>query len=385
MNVKTIVSECVTNGHPDKIADRIADSILNEYNKVDENVRAGIEVMVKDNIAVLGGEINSNATIDYDRVVRNVYRQLDFTPEHDLEPDKIKIINLIGKQSPEIHYGVDQGSVIGAGDQGFVCGYANNETPAYIGLGQYVAKMICLFVERADYLGPDAKSQVVVDYVDGIPRIDSILVSTMHYGFLNSLESVRENVRIAIKSNLINLDSDIYTKYIKANKFVKIVVNPCGAWHTGGPVSDCGVTGRKIVVDHYGGYCNVGGGSLTGKDMTKVDRSGSYMARFLAKNIVASGIADEAKVEISYMIGVPDPSSVFVELNRNKDQEQRITDIIKDRIDLTPMGIINRFGYADGMYDAIGTYGHYGIPHMVPKINQAFYPWEDTGIRIMFI
>lgn len=384
---RTIVSECVTNGHPDKIADRIADNILNEFNKVDVNVRAGIEVMVKDNIVVLGGEINSTGTIDYDAVVRDVYRKLNFPVNHGLTPDNIKIINLIGKQSPEIHNGVDGGVDIGAGDQGFVCGYATNETPAYLGLGHYIAKCICSFIEGRAFIGPDAKSQVIVEYDEfGNAHLKSILVSTMHYDALENLEDLRVHIEECIKKNLVDIDKNIFEKYINQPGW-KLDINPCGSWHIGGPVSDCGVTGRKIVVDQYGGYCKVGGGALVGKDMTKVDRSAAYMSRYLAKNIVASGICDCAKVELSYMIGVPEPSSVYVWMNRNREFEDRVADIIKQKVKLTPGGIIKRFGVDNGRYSFIGKYGHYGVPEIYFNGSDwayDVYPWEKIDIKNIF-
>ena len=385
---RTIVSECVTNGHPDKIADRIADNILYEFNKVDKNVRAGIEVMVKDNIVVLGGEISSTGKIDYDSVVRRVYSELNFPQNHGLEPDRIKIINLIGKQSPEIHQGVDKSEdVIGAGDQGFVTGFATNETPTYLGLGHYIAKCICKFIEESQFLGPDAKSQVIVDYDDNRnAELKSILVSTMHNDALDNVEDVRIHIEECIKKNLVGFDKGIYEKFI-LNPGWKLDINPCGAWHIGGPVSDCGVTGRKIVVDQYGGYCKVGGGALVGKDLTKVDRSAAYVARYLAKNIVASGICDCAKVELSYMIGVPEPSSVYVWMNRNKELENSVVDVIKKNIDLTPIGIIRRFGENTLSYIFIAQYGHYGVPEMYftdKEFGFDVYPWEKTNIKELF-
>lgn len=703
---RTIVSESVTNGHPDKIADWIADSILEEYSRKDRKVRAGIEVMVKDNVVVLGGEINSNAIVDYDTIVRDVFRRLSFPSNHHLEPENIKIINLIGKQSEEIHSGVDKSEdVIGAGDQGFVCGFATNETPAYLGLGHYISKKICRYIEKEDGLGPDAKSQVVVEYDDeGNAEIKSVLISTMHNGIFDDLEETRQYVSSAFYNNLMNIDADIFEKYINGKK-VPLTVNPCGAWHIGGPVSDCGVTGRKIVVDQFGGYSKVGGGALCvdgeteyfsddmkwhkiseydggkvgqwnhgllefvtpskyhvnnsekmyhfknesldmvlsenhdivcetskgnihkvkakdavekllslkdgfkdtiptyfryyggkgisltddeirlqvafcadgtckstpgetgrinikkkrkidrleyllkktnteyhlldkgeyqnhyytfippvpnnkslysifkdcdfrqmaivaeevlhwdgntkgsifrttieedadfvqflfsvvfgytsrivisdrigemkknkngksyevksltynvsigkqrnkslyslkeveeykcdkmycftvpsgmlllrrnkkvfvtgncGKEMTKVDRSGAYMARYLAKNIVASGISNTAKVELSYMIGVPEPSSVYVSLGDNCELQDAVIDIIKNNVDLTPAGIIKRFGYCEDRYEAIGRFGHYGVVESdCNSLARCYelYPWEKTDIKKLF-
>lgn len=375
---RIIVSESVTNGHPDKIADRIADEILGGFYAQDRDTRAGIEVMVKDNIVVLGGEVTSNGTVDYDKIVRNVYRELNFPEWHGLVPDNIKIINLIGKQSVEIHAGVDkEDGSIGAGDQGFVCGYATNETPMYLGLGHYIAKVICRFIENSEFLGPDGKSQVVVRYDGfGTPHVESILVSSMHHGELESLDDMREYIRDSIRNNEIGLEEGILHKYVEN---AVIDVNPCGAWYMGGPVADCGVTGRKIVVDQFGGYCSVGGGNLTGKDMSKVDRSGAYMSRYLAYNIVAAGVADEAKVELSYMIGVPEPSSLCVQIDGKPVTASRIENIIWENVDLTPKGIMDRFSYVP--YSIIAHYGHYGVNGLA---NVPLYPWEISDIVGLF-
>ena len=382
MKDRIIVSECVTNGHPDKIADRIADEILGEFYTLDPNTRAGIEVMVKDNIVVLGGEVTSVSTVDYDTIVRRVYQQLNFPEWHGLAPDKIKVINLLGKQSLEINSGVDrEDGSIGAGDQGFVCGFATNETPEYLGLGQYIAKKICRFIERSEGFGPDGKSQVIVRYDSfGKAHVESILVSSMHHGTWDSLANAKAYISWSIVTNDVGFDKDIFENYIKG---AHVVVNPCGEWHTGGPVADCGVTGRKIVVDQFGGYCSVGGGNLTGKDMSKVDRSGAYMARYLAKNIVASGAADTAKVELSYMIGVPEPSSMDVQVNDEPVKSKRLSDIILNNIDLTPQGIINRFGRVP--YSAIACYGHYGVSEDVNGFDiSKMYGWEQTDMTDLF-
>ena len=259
---KTITSEYVSYAHPDKIADAISDAILDEFLKQDSNAKTGIETLVKDNIVVLGGEVSSTATVNYEEVVRNVFKNLPFSKEHHLAPNEIKIINLIGKQSTEIHNGVDKGKgIIGAGDQGFMVGYASNETYTYMPLGHYLAKKICQYIASLTPLyGPDTKSQVTVEYDENnIPTVKHILISTMHQ---NSLDNCRNDITKYISNNEINISQYIFDNYIKNNNDLVIDVNPCGEWRTGGPVSDCGVTGRKIVVDAYGGYCNVGGGAF---------------------------------------------------------------------------------------------------------------------------
>ena len=375
---KLVTSEFVSFGHPDKIADQIADAILDAYLEVDKNVRTGIEVMVKDNIVVLGGEINSTATINYDTVVRSVFKNLNFPLNHHLTPSEIKIINLIGKQSEEIHSGVDKVDEIGAGDQGFMVGYATNETSVYMPLGHYIAKKICNYVANCSQLGPDTKSQVIIEYDNNNKAIGihSILVSTMHQC---SLEVCRERVTNAIMNNLVGLDKDIYEKFIK-DKNVKIDVNPCGSWQIGGPISDCGITGRKLVVDSYGGYCNIGGGNTSGKEFSKVDRSGAYMARYIAKNIVASGFSDTAKVTLSYMIGVAEPCSVEIEVNRNEDKVPLIKKWLAENIDLTPKGIIDRLGGKYPQFYYISRDGHYGFDKSIPYINKVTRRWENLDL-----
>ena len=377
---KTITSEYVSYGHPDKIADQISDAILDAYLEKDKNCRTGIEVMVKDNVVILGGEVNSTATINYDEIVRNVFKNLPFSKEHHLAPNEIKIINLIGKQSTEIHNGVDKGKgIIGAGDQGFMVGYASNETYTYMPLGHYLAKKICQYIASLTPLyGPDTKSQVTVEYdEDNTPRVKHILISTMHQ---NSLDNCRNDITKYIINNEINISQYIFDNYIKNNNDLVIDVNPCGEWRTGGPVSDCGVTGRKIVVDAYGGYCNVGGGAFSGKDLTKVDRSAAYMCRYLAKNIVATGICNTAKVELSYMIGIPEPSAINIELDINNDKSDKIIEWIKSHIDLTPKGIIERFeGFYPRYYNTAKN-GHYGYNVDGNKELETLYPWEKIDI-----
>lgn len=372
---KVIASEYVSYGHPDKVADQISDAILDALLEQDPNTRAGIETMVKDNIVVLGGEINSNADVNYDKIVRNVYLTLPYPKNHGLYPENIKVINLLGQQSQEIHQGVDKSEdEIGAGDQGFCVGYASNETETFMPLGFYLAKKICQCVASMGYLGfgPDTKSQVIVEYDDEEQgKVVSILVSTMHQG---KLEETRNIIKNLILDNYIGLSEEEHNKYIKGQD-IKIDVNPCGEWRTGGSVSDCGVTGRKIVVDQYGGYANVGGGAFSGKDFTKIDRSAAYMARYIAKNIIAAGLADHAKVELSYMIGVPEPSSINIELNRNQDKVCAIKEFINDNVKLTPISFIKRFNGQLPRFKVLARNGHFGVNE-----DYEIYPWEKTDI-----
>lgn len=379
---KYVVCECVSEGHPDKMADWISDNLVDAYVRKDPYARCGIETMVKDNIVVLGGEVHSSAKVDVDNIVRDAFAgNFDgvsmYPSNHNLAPDNIKVINLIGKQSSEIHSGVDkENGDIGAGDQGFMVGYACSETPVRMPLGMYIATHICQRVSSlwGYKIGPDTKTQVTVLYdEDGNASVERILVSTMHQC---PLSDVRAEVLNQIKGNRMRMDNDIFSRYI-AGKDITIDVNPCGTWNIGGSVSDCGVTGRKIVVDHYGGYCNVGGGAFSGKDLTKVDRSGAYMARYLAKNIVESGIADTAKVTLSYTIGVPEPSSVDVEIDRNEDVKTKLLEWIRENVDLRPAKIIERFASVRG-YLSYSSWCPFGLDAHGYLIE--YFPWEKTDI-----
>ena len=382
--MKTIVCEYVGFGHPDMVADQVSDALLDEFLKQDPNTRAGIEVMVKDNVVVLGGEVKSQGRIDYDSMVRRVFENLPYPANHHLSADEIKVLNLIGKQSPEISKGVDQANgVIGAGDQGWVAAMATNETEDYLPLGVHVAKKICQYIASQSELGfgPDCKSQVVVSYDDkGHAQIDSILVSTMQQGDLKADREIIENI---IRSNKMGMDETSFLKYIHAaSDKLPVIINPNEEWRIGGSVSDCGMTGRKIVVNQFGGYCSVGGGSLSSKDMSKVDRSAAYMCRYLAKNIVAARIADTAKVELSYMIGVPQPSSVNVELSGSKYRAEDVIEWIKANVDLSPSGIIQRFEGGYPRYYNTALNGHYGKTDKEMQDEQIarLYPWEKTDL-----
>lgn len=373
---KIIASEYVSKGHPDKMADQVSDAILDECLRQDPNTRAGIEVLIKDNTVVLGGEVTTNAIIDYDGIAKDVIDSLHFPESHGLSRENIKVINLIGKQSQEINSGVDKSEdIIGAGDQGFCVGFASNETDVFMPLGIYLAKKICTYVaSRNDLtLGPDAKAQVIVEYDDegNAVCLKSILVSTMHQ---NNLEEVRKQVNDIILSNSMGVEEGVFERYIKDNANI-ITVNTCGAWHIGGPISDCGVTGRKIVVDQFGGYANVGGGNLHGKDMTKVDRSAAYMARYIAKNIVAAGLAATAKVELSYMIGVPEPSSMNIELTNAKVDVEKLKAWLRENVSCTPKAIIDRFEGSSPKYRNTAINGHYGV-----NDNRGMYPWEKLDL-----
>ena len=390
---RTVISEYVGIGHPDKVADQISDALLDEFLRKDPNTRAGIEVMIKDNVVVLGGEVKSTAQIDYEQIVRKTIDDIVYPANHHLSGDDIKVINLIGKQSPEISRSVDQESgIIGAGDQGFCVGFASNETINLMPLGMYLAKNLCKCIDNCMLdLGPDIKSQVVVTYDEqGKAHVDSILVSTMHQC---SLEECRSAIYDYIMTNKTHISDDIFQKHIIEDR-PEITINPAGEWHIGGSISDCGMTNRKIVVDQYGGYAPVGGGGLSGKDMSKVDRSGAYMCRYLAKNIVAAELADTAKVELAYIIGQPQPCAINIELNnfdKNSDKlsnsnpnlAEDLAQWIRENIDLSPKGIIERFDGLKPRYGLVASYGHFGVrdSHLVWSGEEnSYFPWEETDI-----
>ena len=378
-NTKIVTSEYVSYGHPDKVADQVSDALLDDYLTIDSNTRAGIETMIKDNIVIVGGEVKTEATnVNIEQTVRNVLDLVNYPDSHKLHGNDIKIINLIGEQSQEISKGVDRDDCdcIGAGDQGFVVGFASNETNEYMPLGVYVARQICKGVTLVDGLGPDVKTQVCVEYGARVPKIKSIVVSTMHSDAFD-IENVRRIIDNLIKTNRVGInnvmDDEVFFRYF---------INVNGKWVIGGPISDCGLTGRKIVVDQYGGYCNVGGGAFSGKDMSKVDRSGAYMCRYLAKNIVDAGLADEARVELSYVIGEPQPCAIKVELKNAHttpiaNLDKQIEMYIKEHIDLTPKGIIERF-FPCGMkpiFFNTARNGHFGY-----NDNTTLYPWEKLDL-----
>lgn len=379
---RTVICEYVGVGHPDKVADQISDALLDAFLEKDSNTRAGIEVMIKDNIVVLGGEVKSTARIDYEQIVRQTVEGIGYPANHHLTGDDIKVVNLVGKQSPEISRSVDQeNGIIGAGDQGFCVGFASNETDEYLPLGAYLAKHLCKGLENAagQDLGPDLKSQVVVKYDEqGRGHVESIFISCMHQC---SLERARVRIEALIKKNEMGISDELFHRHFVDEK-PEITINPSGEWFVGGSISDCGMTNRKIVVDQYGGYAPVGGGGLSGKDMSKVDRSATYMCRYLAKNIVAAGLADTAKVELAYMIGQPQPCAINVTLNKNHLLEEKLAAWIMENIDLSPKGIIDLFDGSFTRYLYLSKNGHFGYngEGITRRGVADFTPWELTDI-----
>ena len=355
-----ITTECVAWGHPDKVADQISDAILDAYLSIDTTSKVAVETMVKDNTVVLGGEVKSKAIIDYDSVIRNLVKEIGYTDaEHGFYYKNLTIINLIGKQSPEINSAVEiSDEEVTSGDQGFMVGYATDETPNYMPLGSYLSRKIVDAVVSISGkyfdLGPDAKSQVTIEEDGDNRRVESILISTMHSTEI-SLEELRNILTLDFIKGVVGLD------IIDEN--TKLYINPAGSWNVGGPVSDCGITGRKIVVDQYGPYCPVGGGAFSGKDSSKTDRSGAYLARYIAKNIVANKLAKKCKVEISYMIGVAEPSSINIDTYGTGD-DIKLIELVKEKFPVTPSGIVKLFDMNRPIYrqTAICHFGNENNP-----------------------
>ena len=361
-------SESVTEGHPDKICDQISDAILDAVLKEDPRGRVAAEAMVKDHDVYVAGEITTSAKPDIEQLVRDTVRGIGYTdPDGGFTAENCQLTINVTRQSSDIDMGVGTG---GAGDQGLMFGYACNETEERMPFPIMTAHKLCMRLAEVrrkgilDFVRPDGKSQVTVEYDGSHPvRVDAVVVSTQHTASVSN-ETLREGVLECVIKPVIPahlLDAD--TKYH---------INPTGRFVTGGPVGDSGLTGRKIIVDTYGGSAHHGGGCFSGKDPTKVDRSATYMARYIAKNIVAAGIADRAEVQLAYAIGVADPVSVMVDTfgTGHIDQSQ-LENLVRKHFKLTPRGIIESLNLLRPVYQKTAAYGHFGRP-------DPDFSWEKT-------
>ncbi|RKX25925.1 MAG: methionine adenosyltransferase [Candidatus Zixiibacteriota bacterium] len=368
-------SESVTEGHPDKLCDQISDGVLDEVLRQDKHGRVACEAFATAGLVIVGGEITTNAYVDIDSVIRKIVFDIGYTdPRSGFSYDSCAILNAIGSQSPDIAQGVDIG---GAGDQGLMSGYACRETKELMPLPIMLAHKICQQLakvrktKKLPYLRPDGKSQVTVEYKNGKPyRIDTVVVSTQHTEDILD----RTGKKITKKSRDEIIEKVVLPVVPKRmiDRKTRFLVNPTGKFVNGGPKSDTGMTGRKIIVDTYGGMASHGGGAFSGKDPTKVDRSASYMARYIAKNVVASGLADKCTIQIAYAIGVAEPVSMMVFTDRTqKVSEERIVELIKKHFDMTPQGIIKQLGLLKPIFKSTAAYGHFGR-------SEKEFSWEKT-------
>jgi S-adenosylmethionine synthetase len=350
-------SESVTEGHPDKIADQISDAVLDEVMKHDPKGRVACETLVTTGVAVVAGEITTTAHVEYDELVRNTIRGVGYDrAKYGYDADTCAVMCTVKRQSPDIAMGVDTG---GAGDQGLMFGFACNETeelmPMPIQLAHRLTQRLAEVRKsnKVDFLRPDGKSQVTVEYRDARPvRVDCVVVSTQH-----SEKVSNTDLRDAVMENVIR---PIIPAAMLDGK-TKYHINPTGRFVIGGPMGDAGLTGRKIIVDTYGGYSRHGGGAFSGKDPSKVDRSACYMARYIAKNIVAAGLADKAEVQLAYAIGVAEPVSVMVDtFGTATVREDKINELIREFFALTPKGIIEALNLRRPIYKPTAAYGHFG-------------------------
>ena len=397
-------SESVTEGHPDKVCDQISDAILDEFLTKYPQSRVAAETSVTTGMVLVSGEITSDCYVDIPSVVRNTIKDIGYVGESSggFDANTCAVLTSIDEQSTDIAGGVnkalesrkdnadvsvDETESIGAGDQGIMFGYACNETPELMPLPISLAHKLSYRLAQVrkegllSYLRPDGKSQVTVEYVDGKPsRIHTIVLSTQHDPEINGI-SDNKQVQEIIRQDLQRLVIDYVfeTETIKLDSETKILINPSGRFVIGGPQGDAGLTGRKIIVDTYGGYSRHGGGAFSGKDPTKVDISAAYASRYVAKNIVASGLAEKCEIELAYAIGVAEPISVFVDtFGTGKLSDDEISDIVKENFDLSPMAIIKQFDLRNlpaknggKFYQRLAAYGHMGRT----DIN---VPWEST-------
>jgi S-adenosylmethionine synthetase len=361
-------SESVTEGHPDKVADQISDAILDYVMTHDPMGRVACETLVTTGLALVAGEITTKCIIDYASIVRKAVEEIGYTDANfGFDFKTCAVMSSVDTQSPDIAMGVDTG---GAGDQGLMFGYATNESPELMPLPILLAHKLTKRLADArragvpNFLRPDGKSQVSVEYDDDRPvRIDTVVISTQHAPEVSAAQLREEVIEHIIKPTLPQALLDNRTKYH---------INPTGRFVVGGPQGDCGLTGRKIIVDSYGGMGRHGGGAFSGKDPTKVDRSACYMVRYIAKNVVAAGLADRAEIQLAYAIGVADPVSVSVDTFGTGTVEQdKISELIRENFQLTPRGIIESLDLRKPIYKKTASYGHFGR-------NEPEFTWERT-------
>ena len=368
-------SESVSEGHPDKVADQVSDSILDAILTQDRTARVACETMVTTGMVIIAGEITTNAVINYAEIARQTIKDIGYTDsEIGFDADTCAVLVSIDRQSPDISQGVSEGEGLhkeqGAGDQGLMFGYACNETPELMPMPiQLAHQLVEKLAEvrksgKLDFLRPDSKSQVSVEYVDGKPsRIDTVVISTQHTPDVTHKrieeEVIAEVIRKVIPAHLL----DSHTRYF---------INPTGRFVVGGPMGDCGLTGRKIIVDTYGGMGRHGGGAFSGKDPSKVDRSAAYMGRYVAKNLVAAGLCDRCEVQVAYAIGMAQPVSIMVHtFGTGKVTEARLSELVREVFDMRPAAIIEQLDLLRPIYLKTAAYGHFG--RELPE-----FTWEKT-------
>lgn len=366
-------SESVSEGHPDKMADQISDAILDAIIKDDPNARVAVETLVKTGMAIVAGEVRTSTYVDLEDVVRGVILDIGYnSSDVGFDGASCAVLNAIGKQSSDIAMGVDEGEKkdLGAGDQGLMFGYATNETDVLMPAPIYYAHRL---VQRQAYLRknqilpwlrPDAKSQVTMRYENGQPvAVDAVVLSTQHNPDVKQSD-IREAVMEEVVKNILPAEW--------LHKKTQYHINPTGQFIIGGPVGDCGLTGRKIIVDTYGGAARHGGGAFSGKDPSKVDRSAAYAGRYVAKNVVAAGLADKCEIQVSYAIGVAEPTSISINtFGTAKIAEEKIADLVREHFDLRPRGLIEMLDLRRPIYRATAAYGHFGR-------EEAEFTWEAT-------
>ncbi|MFS1563105.1 MAG: methionine adenosyltransferase [Candidatus Arsenophonus phytopathogenicus] len=371
MTTHLFTSESVSEGHPDKIADQISDAVLDAILEQDPKARVACETYVKTGMVMVGGEITTSAWVDIEEITRRTIREIGYTSsDMGFDANSCAVISAIGKQSPDINQGVDRANPLeqGAGDQGIMFGYANNETDVLMSAPITYAHRL---VERQAYvrkngtlpwLRPDAKSQITFQYENNkIVGIDTIVLSTQHAEEISQdtlLEAVMEEI----------IKPVLPTEWLQQN--TNYFINPTGRFVIGGPMGDCGLTGRKIIVDTYGGMARHGGGAFSGKDPSKVDRSAAYAARYVAKNIVAAGLADRCEIQISYAIGIAEPTSIMIEtFGTEKIANEKLVHLVHEIFDLRPYGLVKMLNLLQPIYRQTAAYGHFG---------RSQFPWEKT-------